>query len=50
VQVTATAVTDLLDPDAWDVVTADEVTRTLRSGSGRTAELHDVVIRATRRA
>lgn len=50
VQVSAVAVTDLLDPDEWDVVTADEATRTLRSGSGRTVELHDVVVRATRRA
>lgn len=48
VQVTAAAVTELLDPDAWDVVTADEVTRTVRRGSGRTVELHDVVVRATR--
>jgi SAM-dependent methyltransferase len=50
VQVTAAAVTDLLDPVAWAVNTADEMTRTLRSGSGRTVELHDVVVRATRRA
>jgi SAM-dependent methyltransferase len=48
VQVTAAAVTDLLDPDAWVVHTADEVTRTLRRGSGRTVELHDVVVRAMR--
>jgi SAM-dependent methyltransferase len=50
VQVTADAVTDLLDPDEWEVVTADEATRTLRNGSGRTVELHDVVVRATRGA
>lgn len=50
VQVTAAAVTDLLDPDAWDVVTAGEATRTLRRGSGHTVELHDVVVRATRRS
>ena len=49
VQVSAAAVTGLLDPDAWKVVTADEVTRTLRRGSGRPVELHDVVVRATRR-
>ena len=50
VQVTAKAVTERLDPDGWDVVTADEVTRTLRGGTGRTVELHDVVVRAARRA
>lgn len=50
VQISAVAVTDVLDPDEWDVVTVDEATRTLRSGSGRTVELHDVVVRATRRA
>ena len=50
VQVTAASVTHLLDADAWDVITADEVTRTLRGGSGRTVELRDVVVRATRRA
>ncbi len=50
VQVTAAAVTELLDPDTWGVVTADEAARTLRSGSGRTVELQDVVVRATRRS
>jgi SAM-dependent methyltransferase len=50
VQVTAESVTSLLDPDEWTIVTADEVGRTLRSGSGRTVELHDVVVRASRRA
>ena len=47
VQVTAAAVTELLDVHAWDVNTADEVTRTLRSGSGRIVELRDVVVRAS---
>lgn len=49
VQVTAASVTELLDPSVWDVITAAEVSRTLRGGPGRTVELHDVVVRATRR-
>ncbi len=44
--VTAAGITARLDAAAWDVVTADERVRTV---SGRQAELHDVVVRATRR-
>ena len=50
VQVAARSIVDLLDAAEWTVVTADETTRTLRTGSGRTVELHDVVVRAVRRA
>jgi SAM-dependent methyltransferase len=45
--VTAEAVTALLDTSAWDLVTADEMARPM--GGGRTDELHDVIVRATRR-
>ncbi len=48
--VTATDITARLDAARWDVVTAEEPTRTLLDRSGRTTELHDVVVRATRRA
>lgn len=48
--VTAGAVTALLDPRTWDVVTADEVSRLMRSGDSRAVELHDVIVRATRHA
>lgn len=50
VSVTAATITGLLNPETWNVVTADEVSRSLRAGTGRTVELHDVVVRAERRA
>jgi SAM-dependent methyltransferase len=50
VQVTAGSIVGLLDADHWTVITADEVARTVRAGSGRTVQLHDVVVRASRRA
>lgn len=46
---TAAAITDRLDPQAWDVVTAVETQRMLGEGGGHGAPLHDVVVRATRR-
>lgn len=49
VSVTAASITERLDATQWDVVTADEHTRTLTNRAGRTVELHDVVVRATRR-
>lgn len=49
VKVTASAVTRRLAPAAWDIVTATETSRTLRAGTGRVIELHDVVVRARRR-
>ncbi|WP_087874742.1 FAD-dependent oxidoreductase [Arthrobacter globiformis] len=44
---TAAAITARLDPAVWDVVTADEVSRTLGNG-GREVNLHDVIVRARR--
>lgn len=46
---TAAGITRGLDPSRWDVVTAEELTRTVAVGGDRTVELHDVVVRATRR-
>jgi SAM-dependent methyltransferase len=48
--VTAAAVTALLDPSQWDVVTADELQRSTAGPGGRLVTLHDVVVRARRRA
>ena len=47
---TAAAVTARLDDGEWEVVTAEETHRTLAGHGGRQARLHDVVVRATRRA
>jgi SAM-dependent methyltransferase len=44
--VTAASITAGLDATRWDVVTAEEPVRTL---ANRTAQLNDVVVRATRR-
>ncbi|RIJ69707.1 class I SAM-dependent methyltransferase [Nakamurella silvestris] len=49
VTVTAAGITHGLDPSRWDVVTAEELTRTVAVGGDRTVELRDVVVRATRR-
>lgn len=46
---TAAAITALLDPARWDVVTAEESTRTVTGPGGRERTLHDVVVRATHR-
>jgi cyclopropane fatty-acyl-phospholipid synthase-like methyltransferase len=48
--VTAVSITGRLDPETWAVVTATEQTRTLETPGGGRATLHDVVVRATRRA
>jgi len=45
--VTAASISAGLDPTRWDVVTAEEHTRTL---TGRAVPLSDVVVRATRRS
>ncbi|WP_457206500.1 class I SAM-dependent methyltransferase [Nocardioides sp. P5_C9_2] len=45
--VTAASVVGRLDPTLWEVVSADEPVRAVGDGAG---ELHDVVVRATRRA
>jgi SAM-dependent methyltransferase len=47
--VTAATITDRLAAPVWDVVTADELARTMTGPGGRPVELHDVVVRATRR-
>ena len=47
---TATAITALLDPASWDVVTAEESQRDTAGPEGRQRTIHDVVVRATRRA
>jgi SAM-dependent methyltransferase len=49
VSVTAASITAGLDATHWDIVTANEPTRSLTNRTGRTAQLHDVVVRATRR-
>ncbi|MCZ2820416.1 class I SAM-dependent methyltransferase [Modestobacter sp. VKM Ac-2977] len=48
--VTAAVVAARLGDTAWDVVTAEELHRTLTAPDGREVGLHDVVVRATRRA
>lgn len=47
--VTAASITAGLDATQWDVVTAEEHIRALTNRAGRAVELHDVVVRATRR-
>jgi 2-polyprenyl-3-methyl-5-hydroxy-6-metoxy-1,4-benzoquinol methylase len=49
VSVTAARITARLDATQWDIVTADEPTRTLINRAGPTTQLNDVVVRATRR-
>ena len=45
---TATAITARLHPDVWEVVTAEEVSRTVGIPGGGEKRLHDVVVRARR--
>lgn len=47
--VTAAAVTALLDPDVWEIQTAEESQRTVPGSWDRAATLLDVVVRAIRR-
>lgn len=47
--VSAAAVTGILDPNDWDIVTANELTRTVTDRAGNPVDLDDVVVRATRR-
>jgi SAM-dependent methyltransferase len=49
VSVTAASVTESLGATQWNIVTADEPIRTLTNRAGRTVQLNDVVVRATRR-
>ena len=48
--VTAAGITARFDPTEWDVVTADEPSRTLDAPGGGQVTLHDVVVRAVRRS
>jgi SAM-dependent methyltransferase len=48
--VTAADITARLDPAAWEVQTAEESEQAVPGGEGREATLHDVVVRARRRA
>jgi cyclopropane fatty-acyl-phospholipid synthase-like methyltransferase len=45
---TAATITARLDPDVWEVVTAEQSHREV-AGGGRATTLHDVVVRARRR-
>ena len=47
--VTAAAITAGLDPIEWTIATAEETVRGVGDRAGRTLELHDVIVRATRR-
>jgi len=47
--VTAASISAVLNPADWDVVTAAEHSRTLGDAAGGGVELHDAVVRATRR-
>ncbi|MFB9313024.1 class I SAM-dependent methyltransferase [Nocardioides plantarum] len=46
---TAAAITELLDPEVWQVVTAEESQRTAMGPAARRVTINDVVVRATRR-
>ena len=46
---TAAAITDLLDPEIWQIETAEESRRSTAGPSGRETAIDDVVVRARRR-
>lgn len=46
--VTASSITELLDPGAWEIVTAEESQRTMASPGGQPITIHDAVVRAKR--
>lgn len=46
---TAASITAGLDASLWNVVTAQETSRNATHRGGKTVQLHDVVVRATRR-
>lgn len=48
--VTAADITSRLDPAVWEIVTAQESHRTVTGPADRTTTIHDVVVRASRRA
>lgn len=47
--VTAAAITQRLDPDDWEIVTTEEVSRPMPDPAGRVVTVHDAVVRAIRR-
>lgn len=47
---TAATITARLDAATWEVVTAEESSREMTGPDGRTTAIHDVVVRARRRA
>jgi len=47
--VTAAGITAQFDATEWDIVTAEELTRSLANRAGQITGLHDVVVRAIRR-
>ena len=47
--VTTASITAGLDTTRWDIVTAAETRRTITDRAGRTIQLDDVIVRATRR-
>ena len=47
--VTAASITERFDPTAWEVATADELSRTVPRPDGSQSTLHDVVVRVVRR-
>lgn len=47
---TAEAISQRLAPEAWEIVTATEGPREMRGPGGRVTTVHDVVVRAVRRA
>lgn len=48
-EVSAAAITARLDAGTWEVVTVEELVRSVGAHAGLPVELHDVVVRATRR-
>ena len=47
--ITTQSITALFDDGRWDIVTAEQCMRTFTDHEDRSVELHDVVLRATRR-
>ncbi len=48
-EVSASAITARLAPEEWEIVTVAELVRSVDEHAGLPVELHDVVVRATRR-
>lgn len=45
---TAATISERLDPSEWQIITADELHRTMSGSAGREIPVHDVVVRAIR--